>query len=111
VGILIDSTVVIGAERAGKNPRHIVEDLQAALGDTDATLSVVTIAELAHGIERADSTARRTARERFLNELLKEFPVEPISVSVAFRAGKIDGSLQARHSNRPRRSAGWRDGP
>jgi hypothetical protein len=39
VGVLIDSTVVIGAERAGKNPRHIVEDLQAALGDADATLS------------------------------------------------------------------------
>jgi len=49
----------------------------------------------AHGIERADTTARRTAREHFLNELLNEFPVEPIGVAVAFRAGKIDGSLQA----------------
>jgi tRNA(fMet)-specific endonuclease VapC len=56
----------------------------------------VTIAELAHGVERADTIARRTTREQFLHELLNEFPVEPITVPVAFRAGKIDGSLQAK---------------
>jgi predicted nucleic acid-binding protein len=31
-----------------------------------------------------------------MSELLNEIPVEPISVPIAFRAGKIDGSLQAR---------------
>jgi hypothetical protein len=56
----------------------------------------VTIAELAHGIERADTIARRTTREQFLRELLNEFSVKPITVPVAFRAGKLDGSLQAK---------------
>jgi len=96
VGIVLDSTVLIAAERAGQNPRGVIEDLLAKMGDTEATLSIITVIELAHGIERANSTARQIARERFLNELLNEISVEPITIPIAFRAGKIDGSLQAK---------------
>jgi tRNA(fMet)-specific endonuclease VapC len=95
LGIVIDSTVVIAAERAGKNPRGMVEEIAAVWGDTEAILSVITVVELAHGIERADSAKRRITRERFIEELLNEIPVEPITVPIAFRAGKLDGSLQA----------------
>jgi predicted nucleic acid-binding protein len=69
VGIVLDSTVLIAAERARKNPRQVIEEVAAKLGDTEATLSVVTVIELAHGIERANSAARRIAREGFLDEL------------------------------------------
>lgn len=65
-------------------------------GTPKATLSIITVVELAHGIERANSTARQVARERFLSELLNEISVEPITIPIAFRAGKIDGSLQAK---------------
>jgi tRNA(fMet)-specific endonuclease VapC len=64
VGIVLDSTVLIAAERAGKNPRHVIQDVSAGLGDMEATLSVVTVIELAHGIQRANSDERRIARER-----------------------------------------------
>jgi predicted nucleic acid-binding protein len=93
VGIVLDSSVLIGAERAGQNPRAVIEDLVVKLGDTEATLSIITLVELAQGIERAESAARQTGRERFIEELLKEIPVEPITVPIAFRAGKIDGSM------------------
>jgi len=96
VGVVLDSSVLIGAERAGQNPRAVIEDLAVKLGDTEATLSIITLVELAHGIERADSAARQTGRERFIEELLKEIPVEPITVPIAFRAGKIDGSMRAK---------------
>ena len=96
MGIVLDSTVLISAERAGKNPRHVIADVATRLDDTEATLSVVTVMELAHGIERADSAERRIARERFIDELLNEIPVEPVTVPIAFRAGKIDGVLQAK---------------
>jgi predicted nucleic acid-binding protein len=95
VGIVLDSTVLIGAERAGKNPRAVIEEIAIALGDTEAALSVVTVLELAHGIERADTIERRTARERFIDELLTEITPEPVTVAIAFRAGRLDGSLQA----------------
>ncbi len=96
MGVLLDSTVLIAAERAGKNPRKVIEEITAAVGDTEATLSVVTVVELAHGIERANTVERRTAREGFLNELLREISPEPVTVAIAFRAGRLDGGMQAR---------------
>jgi predicted nucleic acid-binding protein len=96
VGIVLDSTVLIAAERAGQNPHAVIEDLLVKMGDSEATLSIITLVELAHGIERANSTANQIARERYLNELLNEISVEPITIPIAFRAGKIDGSLQAK---------------
>ena len=92
--VLLDSTVLIAAERAGKTPRQVIAEVAAGLDDTEATLSVITIIELAHGIERANSAERRVIRERFLDELLREISVEPVTVPIAFRAGKIDGRLQ-----------------
>lgn len=95
MGVILDSTVLIGAERAGKNPRQVIEELTAALCDTEAALSVVTVIELAHGIERANSDERRITREHFLNELLTEITPEPVTAAIAYRAGRLDGSLQA----------------
>ena len=69
MGIVLDSTVLIAAERAGKTPRQVIADVAAGLGDTEVTLSVVTVIELAHGIERANSAIRRITREHFLDEL------------------------------------------
>jgi len=48
------------------------------------------------GIERANSNARQIARECFLNELLNEISVEPITIPIAFRAGKLDSSVKAK---------------
>ena len=95
MGLVLDSTVIIAAERAGANPRKIIEDLVARHGDADAALSVVTVLELAHGIERANSDERRILRQHFLDELVDEIPVEPITIPVAVRAGRIAGALQA----------------
>jgi tRNA(fMet)-specific endonuclease VapC len=88
VGILADSTVMIAAERAGSTPRQVIADLIARYGDAEAALSVISVVELAHGIERAQAPARRTARERFLDEILSEIAVEPVTIKIAFRAGR-----------------------
>jgi tRNA(fMet)-specific endonuclease VapC len=95
VGIVLDSTVIIAAERAGKNPRGIIDHITAHLDDQPATLSAITIVELSHGIERANSPARRASRERFLTELLDQFTVEPVTIAIASLAGRIDGRMRA----------------
>jgi predicted nucleic acid-binding protein len=95
VGIVLDSTVLIAAERAGKNPRKVIQEIAAVLGDTEAALSVVSIVELAHGIERANTAERRAARELFINELLTAITPEPVTAAIAFRAGRLDGGPQA----------------
>lgn len=52
--------------------------------------------ELAHGLERANSAERRAGRERFLTQMLREIPIEPVTTGIAMRAGKIDGALKSR---------------
>ena len=94
MGIVLDSTVLIAAERVGQNPRGVIENMLARVGDTEATLSIITVVELAHGIERANSAARQIARELFLNELLNEISVEPITIPIAVRAWLLDGNLE-----------------
>ena len=94
MGIVLDSSVLVKAERAGMNARQVIDQLISLFGDTEAVLSAIAVLELAHGVERAESEKRRTGRELFLNELLNETPVEPVSVPIAVRAGKLDGKLR-----------------
>lgn len=49
MGLILDSSVVIAAERRGHTVRQILEQIKAAHGETDIGISVVTIAELMHG--------------------------------------------------------------
>ena len=49
VGLILDSSVVIAAERRGHTVRQILEQIKTAHGEIDIGLSVVTIAELMHG--------------------------------------------------------------
>lgn len=94
LGIVLDSTIIIAAERSGESPRRVIEHIANFTGNTEATLSVITVIELAHGIERANTDERRKTRQQFLDELVREISVEPVTIPIALRAGKIDGQLQ-----------------
>src|SRR5271166_940770 len=93
---MLDSTAAVAAERQGKNARQLLESVALESGDDNIAVPVVTVLELAHGVTRADTTERRDRRQRFLNELLAGVPIQPVTVSVALRAGQIDGQSQAR---------------
>jgi predicted nucleic acid-binding protein len=56
----------------------------------------VTLLELAHGVYRAIAPDRKDRRKRFLNELMAVIPVQPVTSSVALRAGQIDGESRAK---------------
>jgi predicted nucleic acid-binding protein len=53
VGIVLDSSVIITAERKAHSVRQILEQVHASQGEIEISLSVVTIAELVHGAYRA----------------------------------------------------------
>lgn len=95
MGLILDSSVVIAAERRGQSAYQMLEAIGAQAGDPEIALSVVTVLELAHGIARANTQARHAARQKFLDDLLIGMPVHPVTVPVALRAGQIDGQLQA----------------
>ena len=68
--MILDSSVVIAAERAGQTAYQMVQTMGS--DDTELALSVVTILELAHGVARANTEARHTIRQRFLQDLHRE---------------------------------------
>lgn len=96
MGLILDSSVLIAAERQGKNARQALTSIAQGIADTDVGISVVTLIELAHGAVRADTLERKSKREKFIEELLTAMPVYAVSVSIALRTGKLDGENQAR---------------
>jgi predicted nucleic acid-binding protein len=77
VGVVLDANALVTAERRGQTVPEILSQFRTAWGDTEIVLSVVTIVELAHGIQRAKSLAQRERREVFLEELLATLTVYP----------------------------------
>lgn len=96
MGLVLDSSAAVAAERQGKNPKQLLQAIALETGDDEIAVSVVTLLELMHGVTRADTPERFDKRRRFLNELMSVVPVHPITVAVALRAGQIDGQTQSK---------------
>jgi len=96
LGLILDSTAAVAAERQGMNARQLLESVGLEAGDEGIALSVVTVLELAHGIARADTPERRQRRQHFLDDLLTGVPIQPVTVPIALRAGQLDGRSQAK---------------
>jgi predicted nucleic acid-binding protein len=95
VGLILDSTVVISAERRGQSVHQILGQFKTAYGEVGVGLSVVTIVELTHGVERAGTEERRERRQAFVDELIRDIPVHPVSLEIARLAGRIEGGQAA----------------
>jgi predicted nucleic acid-binding protein len=96
MGIILDSSILIAAERGGESVGQILKRVRATHGETEAGLSAVTIVELTHGIYRAKTDADRERRRLFTDELCRDVTVHPVTLEVAQLAGKIEGE-QASH--------------
>lgn len=91
MGLILDSSVVIAAERRGNTVEELVGQIISATSDQDAALSAVGLTELAHGIYRAQTPDMRLRRQAFIDELLLDLTVYPYTRATALLAGKIDG--------------------
>jgi len=96
MGLILDSSVIIAAERHGETVEHLIARILRATGDQDAALSAVGLTELVHGIYRAATPEARLRRESFLNELLADLTVYPYTKETALFAGKLDAEQQRR---------------
>lgn len=95
MGLILDSSVLIAAERQGQNAQQALSAIALRAAGEDVAISVVTEIELAHGVARADTPQRKASRRQFLSELLTVLPVHTVTVPVALRAGQIDGENSA----------------
>jgi len=96
VGIILDSSVIIASERRGRTVRQILEQVQASHGEIEIGVSVVTIAELVHGVFRAKTPEQHERRSQFIERLASDVPVHPITIEIARIAGRIQGQEQAK---------------
>jgi len=96
VGIILDSSVIIAAERRGSSVRQILEQVRASQGETEVGLSVVTVAELVHGAYRAQTQAQQNRRLEFIERLCRDVPVHPMTLDIARLVGRIEGQQQAK---------------
>ena len=79
MGTLIDSSVLIAAERGKLD----LETKLLSLGTEPVALSAVTASELLHGVHRAATSAQQSRREAFVEQLLAHVDVIPFDLVVA----------------------------
>ncbi len=96
MGLILDSSVAVAAERRGDTIEQFIQRIVDATGDQQAALSAVGVTELIHGIYRADTLERRARREAFVEELLTALTVYPFTIDAARLAGKLDAEQQSR---------------
>jgi predicted nucleic acid-binding protein len=96
VGLILDSSVVVAAERRGDPIEELLKHVIGAVGDQDTALSSVGLTELVHGMYRAQTSELKLRRQRYLDELLRDLTVYPYTRETAMLAGRIDGEQQAR---------------
>ena len=87
MGALIDSSVLIAAERGTLDLDRALDDLEAV----ELAVSSVTASELLHGVYRATDERRRYRREAWVESILTSIPV----VSFDLVAARIHGRLSA----------------
>lgn len=101
LGIVIDSSILIAAERRKLRPEQAVETIQKTVGEVPIVLCSLTVAEIAHGIYRADTLETRNRRRKFLDELKATVPIHPVTEAMAEIIGRIGGEQAAKGMNLP----------
>ena len=96
MGIILDSSLIIAAERRGHTVREILEQIKAVKGEVEIGLSVVSFAELIHGAYRAKTDAQQRRRLEFIERLSNDLPVHPVTLDVARLAGRIEGQQESK---------------
>ena len=89
MGLILDTSIIVAAERRSQALPQILEQIRAAYGEDDFGLSIVTIAELVHGAYRAKTDADRLRRLSFVDELSEVMPVYTLTLQIARGIGRI----------------------
>jgi predicted nucleic acid-binding protein len=91
VGILIDSSVLIAAERGDLD----LDPLLGNLGGEDVAIAAITASELLHGVHRLKG-ARRARTEALVERLLASLPVVDFDLAAARVHATLAAELRAK---------------
>ena len=90
MAIILDADVIIRGERGTFDLGSWVESRP----DDQFEIAAVTVAELWHGVERAQG-AHKTKRERYLRTILEMLPIIPYTELTAFEHARIWAALES----------------
>ena len=92
MGVIFDSSEIIAVERN----RDLLSAIIAGREDEPFGISAITVSELLHGVERADSEVRRLKRQAFVEKVIELFPVYPFDTAAARIHARIWAALAKR---------------
>ena len=96
LGLILDSSIIIAAERKRQTVADLLTSIEQTFGEIEIAISAVTLAELVHGVARANTPEIRRNRRSFLDDLKRHVPVHPVTDSTAEIAGQISGEQAAK---------------
>ena len=79
MGVILDTSVLIEAERRESEIQQFAESREEEVFG----LSVISVAELLHGVHRADSIKRRLKRSAYVGKVIQLFPIYNFEISIA----------------------------
>jgi tRNA(fMet)-specific endonuclease VapC len=94
MGLVLDSGVLIDAEREARPVSDLLATLEHEHGETEVVLSAVTVIELEHGLHRAQTAEQARTRREYLDSVFAAIPVEPFTVAMARLAAKADAEAR-----------------
>jgi tRNA(fMet)-specific endonuclease VapC len=94
MGLVLDSGVLIAAERNAKPVSELLAGLEEVHGETEIVLSSITVIELEHGLYRANTAELARKRREYLDTVFAAIPVEPFTKEMARAAAKIDADAK-----------------
>lgn len=101
MGVVLDSSVLVAAERANLKTPDVIKQIRALIGDVPVVTSALSLAELAHGIYRAKTLEGGQQRRQFVDELKSQIPIHPVTGATAEIIARIGGEQAAKGVNIP----------
>jgi tRNA(fMet)-specific endonuclease VapC len=101
LGVVLDSSVLVAAERKNHTTPEVIRSIRQTIGDVPIVICALTVAELGHGIYRADTPQRAQQRRQFLDELKAHIPIHPVTATTAEIVARIGGEQAAKGVNLP----------
>ena len=79
MGVIFDTSFLIEAERRESE----ISEFSKKREDEPFGISVITVAELLHGVHRADSSIRRLKRSAYVEKVIELFPIYNFEITTA----------------------------
>lgn len=96
MGLILDSSVLIAAERQPQPVSELLAAVRVSAGVTDILVSVVSVIELEHGFWRAATAEIAQRRRAYLDAVYAAIPVQPFTHEMGQLAAKIDAGARKR---------------